>query len=136
MNHVPDAALDRLDALGRAVLRGENLRIAVGLRTDLRLAVAYDGRTGPFRLAFLYDGPAASRIRDHDSYLTTYVDGVDRRLAAWGLTPPPAYRRCEERPTETGEGVGIGVADDPKIDEPSVWDVYHGTVTPAGGSQS
>lgn len=123
MNHVPDAVLARLDALGRATLHGESCRIAAGLRRDLRVHVAYDGGREPFVVRLCHRGDRQPRIRDHGPWLSTYVDGVDRRLADWGVRTPTAYRSGSGDPSDVR---------DTAIEEPADWIAYDGRVTLPG----
>lgn len=119
MNHVPDDALARLDALGRAALTRDAIRVRVGLRTDLRFHADYDGN-GPVAVRFHHADDARPVVRDHGSWLATYVDGVDRRLAAWGFRTPDAYRRASDGPSDP---------DDPEIaTDNRSWQTYTGTV--------
>jgi len=95
MNHVPDEALAAIDALGEGWLRGEPPTVAERLRSDLRLRIdAVDGARA--RCRFEIDGGRAPpTLRGRGAFVTTIVDGVDERLTAWGIEPPPAYEHAE-----------------------------------------
>lgn len=121
MNHVPDAVLDRLDALGWATLRGERLQIAAGLRRDLRLHVAYDGGRGPLEIRFCHRASPADSLREQGDWVATYVDGVDRRLTAWGIRPPEEYTHGANSLQSAASGVT-----DRTIEQPAAWSVYAG----------
>lgn len=90
MNHVPDAALAELDAFGEGWLHGDPLRVRATLREDLRVEVwAADGT---IHVRFETEHTQApATLRDRGSYMTTVVDGIDRRLREWGFEPPGTY---------------------------------------------
>lgn len=116
VNHVPNEALAALDEFGRGHLEGRQVRVTERLRSDLRLVVVPvgDGHPDPstaddtrgdsettddtqndtetalcqFRTRHT-QRPAT--LRGRGSYVQTIVDGVDARLVAWGVEPPPAY---------------------------------------------
>jgi len=92
VNHVPDDALVAIDAFGEGVLYGDPPSVRERLRSDLRLRIepADDGRTARCRFETEHARTPAT-LRERGSFLTTYVDGVDERLRAWGIEPPPAY---------------------------------------------
>mgnify|MGYP005858205197 FL=1 len=92
MNHVPDDALAAIDAFGEGVLYGDPPPVRERLRSDLRLRIEIAGDDGTARCLFETEhGRTPGRLRDRGSFLTTYVDGVDERLRAWGIEPPDAY---------------------------------------------
>lgn len=127
MNHVPDDAVARVDALGRAALAGESIRVRVGLRTDLRLHADYDGQADTLAVRFLHAGDPRPTIRHHGTWLATYVDGVDSQLAAWGFRTPDDYRCTDDATGDTD--ADSGSTDDPEIaNDDRMWHVYHGTV--------
>jgi hypothetical protein len=95
VNHVPDAALDALDAFGEGHLRGEPTTVRERLRADLRLRIDRTGEeTARCRFEIEHARPSPT-LRDRGSFLATYADGVDDRLRAWGIEPPDAYEYVE-----------------------------------------
>lgn len=109
VNHVPNEALTALDEFGRGHLEGRTVGVAERLRSDLRLVVdpAGDPAGGHDAVDTQRHGETATcrfltrhtqrppRLRDRGSYVQTIVDGVDARLVAWGVEPPPAYEYAE-----------------------------------------
>jgi len=107
VNHVPNEALAALDEFGRGHLEGRRVPVTEQLRRDLRLVVtptaADTDRRTPTAADSQRGGETAlcrflarhtqrpSTLRDRGSYVQTVVDGVDARLVAWGIEPPPAY---------------------------------------------
>ena len=93
MNHVPDDALDAIDAFGEGLLRSEPPPVRERLRSDLRLRVvaADDGTTAVCRFETEHTA-APPTLRDRGSFIRTIVDGVDARFEVWGIDPPEAYR--------------------------------------------
>lgn len=92
MNHVPDDVLEELDTFGEQLLVGAPPRVEGRLRQDLRVAIlpAENGETATLR----YETEHTQRpptLRDRGSFVTTIVDGIDRRLRSWGVEPPAAY---------------------------------------------
>lgn len=101
MNHVPDAALAAIDALGMAVLRGDDATVSERLRSDLRVRIVAASSDETARCVFEADHTTApDTLRDRGSFVTTIVDGIDDRLRSWGIEPPSAYEH-----TETVDGV-------------------------------
>ncbi|AZQ15825.1 hypothetical protein [Halorubrum sp. PV6] len=95
MNHVPDDALAALDAFGDGHLRGDPPPVRERLRSDLRLRIdRVDEGTARCRFETEHTRTPPT-LRDRGSFLTTYVDGVDDRLRAWGIEPPDAYEYVE-----------------------------------------
>ena len=96
MNHVPNEALAAIDAFGEGHLRGEPTPVRERLRSDLRVRIESngDGRTARCRFETEYSRTPPT-LRDRDSFLVTYVDGVDERLRQWGIEPPDAYEYRE-----------------------------------------
>jgi len=96
VNHVPNEALDALDAFGEGHLRGDSPTVSERLRSDLRLRITLedDGETARCRFETEH-ARAPPTLRDRDSFLATYVDGVDERLRQWGIEPPDAYEYRE-----------------------------------------
>ena len=91
MNHVPDEALAAIDAFGEGHLRGEPAPVRERLRSDLRIRILLED-DGTARCRFETEHTRTPpTLRDRGSFLTTYVDGVDDRLRAWGIDPPDAY---------------------------------------------
>jgi len=96
VNHVPDTALEAIDAFGEGHLHGGSPPVRERLRSDLRLRIdpSDDGRTA--RCRFETEHTRTPRtLRERGSFLTTYVDGVDERLREWGIEPPDAYTYVE-----------------------------------------
>ncbi|WP_299232825.1 hypothetical protein [Natronomonas sp.] len=102
MNHVPDDALEAIDAFGEGLLRGSPRPVRERLRSDLRLRIDPierddgggdgDGPRGVARCRFETEHTRAPpRLRDRGSFVCTVVDNVESRLEPWGLDPPPAY---------------------------------------------
>ena len=93
MNHVPDEALDAIDAFGEGVLRSEPPPVRERLRSDLRLRITADdgARTATCRFETEHT-TAPESLRGRGSYVRTIVDGIDAHLETWGIEPPPAYR--------------------------------------------
>ena len=92
MNHVPDAALEAIDAFGEGLLVGAPPPITEQLRSDLRLVVRATG-DGAAKCRFETEHTQTPpTLRERGSFVTTIVDGVDRRFRAWGIDPPDAYR--------------------------------------------
>jgi hypothetical protein len=111
VNHVPDAALAAIDGLGRSLLTDEPTVVDERLRSDLRIriecyrAALTEGQaTVTFRLRH---GSPARTLRGHGSFVETIVDGVESRLRAWGVDPPPSYTY---RDTDDGWQVYVGRA--------------------------
>ncbi|SDF22193.1 hypothetical protein [Halorientalis regularis] len=95
MNHVPDAALDAIDAFGEGLLVGDPPPITERLRSDLRLVVRTTG-DGTARCRFETEHTQTPpTLRDRGSFVVTIVDGTDSRFRAWGIDPPEAYRYTE-----------------------------------------
>lgn len=95
MNHVPDDALAALDAFGEGHLRGDPPPVREALRSDLRFRIDRIGE-GTARCRFETEHTRApGTLRDRGTFLTTYVDGVDDRLRAWGIEPPEEYEYVE-----------------------------------------
>jgi len=96
VNHVPNEALAAIDAFGEGHLRGDPPPVRERLRSDLRIRIEVndDGRTARCRFETEYTRTPPT-LRDRDSFLVTYVDGVDERLREWGIEPPPAYEYRE-----------------------------------------
>lgn len=95
MNHVPDDTLAAIDAFGEGWLRGDPPAVTERLRSDLRLRIRPIG-DGVARCRFEIDGGRAPpTLRERGSFVETIVDGVDERLTAWGVDPPPAYEHVE-----------------------------------------
>jgi len=95
MNHVPNAALAAIDEFGRATLRGESRPVEASLCSDLAVRIAptpAELAAGAVPVVFRIDGRERSRLRDHGSFVGTIVDGIEDRLAAWGIDPPDRYR--------------------------------------------
>lgn len=91
MNHVPDAVEETIDRFGAALLTGEPPPVRERLRSDLRLSITpHEAQTA--RLCYETEHTQTPpTLRDRGPFVTTIVDGVDSRLAAWGITTPPAY---------------------------------------------
>jgi hypothetical protein len=101
VNHVPDDALEAIDAFGEGILTSEPRAIAVRLRGDLRLEVPCTEATlrasetiAEFRIAHTQRHEA---LREYGSFVGTIVDGIDERFVDWGVSPPATYERCGER---------------------------------------
>ena len=98
MNHVPDDAVDAIDAFGEGLLYGEPPPVRERLRSDLRLRISAtdDGRAAGDRTAVCRfeteHAETPETLRGRGSFVRTIVDGVDEQLAAWGIEPPDAYR--------------------------------------------
>lgn len=99
MNHVPDDALAALDRLGEGLLRGEARPVRARLRSDLALRIPCDEAAlaaGETTVAFHLETTAPEpTLRGHGPFVGTVVDGVERRLRAWGIEPPAAYDHRE-----------------------------------------
>lgn len=99
MNHVPDDVLAAVDDLGRAVLTDDPAALDCRLRSDFRVRIDCDRAAldaGTVAVAFrLERGDPEPTLRGHGSFVTTIVDGVDDRLRAWGIEPPPVYEHVE-----------------------------------------
>lgn len=95
MNHVPDAALDAIDDLGRSLLTDDPTVVDERLRSDLRIRIDCDRAALTAGAATvtvrLRHGSPARTLRGHGSFVETIVDGVDSRLRAWGVDPPASY---------------------------------------------
>ena len=93
MNHVPNDALDAIDAFGEGILYGAPPPVRERLRSDLRLRISAPdgGRSAPCRFETEHARTPAT-LRERGSFVRTIVDGVDDRLAAWGIETPEAYR--------------------------------------------
>jgi hypothetical protein len=93
MNHLPNDAVDAIDAFGEGVLYGEPPPVRERLRSDLRLRIsaADSGRTALCRFETEH-AETPETLRGRGSFVRTIVDGVDERLAAWGIETPGAYR--------------------------------------------
>jgi hypothetical protein len=90
VNHVPDAALEAVDAFGEAWLHGDPPPTRAKLREDLRVELWVDG--GDPRVRFETEHTRApATLRERGSYVATIVDGLDDRLREWGFGPPAAY---------------------------------------------
>ena len=90
MNHVPNEALERIDAFGESLLTGTQSAFDATLREDLRLRV--DPDSGSARCRYEIDhAEAEPTLRAYGSFVTTVVDGVDGRFRSWGVEPPAAY---------------------------------------------
>ena len=62
------------------------------LSSDLRLVVHATG-DGAAKCRFETEHTQTPpTLRERGSFVTTIVDGVDRRFRAWGIDPPDAYR--------------------------------------------
>lgn len=99
MNHVPDDALRAIDAFGQGLLRGEIRTVETQLQTELRIEIAPSAAeiaAGRLPVAFSVDGPRQSRLSGYGSFVETVVNGVETRLAAWGIDPPAQYPRQEQ----------------------------------------
>jgi hypothetical protein len=110
MNHVSGPTLAALDALGEALLVGDSMTVDERLRSDFRVTVecdktALDSRTAPIRFCLEASTPAET-LREHGPFVGTVVDGVERRLCAWGLDPPARYTHAG---TDDGWQVYTGV---------------------------
>ncbi len=95
MNHVPNAALAAIDEFGRATLRGDSRPVEASLRSDLDVRIAPTAAelaAGEVPVVFGIDGRAHPRLRDHGSFVATIIEGIEDRLAAWGIDPPERYR--------------------------------------------
>ena len=97
MNHVPDDALEAIDAFGEGLLRGDPPPVSQRLRSDLRLRIeplaaeaAGDRAVAICRFETEHT-QRPPRLRDRGSYIKTIVDNVERRLEPWGIEPPEAY---------------------------------------------
>ncbi len=96
MNHVPDPALEAIDAFGEGHLRGDPTPVRERLRSDLRLRIEPDSGDQTARCRFETEHTRTPRtLRERGSFLTTYVDGVDERLGEWGIDPPDEYTYVE-----------------------------------------
>ena len=93
MNHVPNDAIDAIDAFGEGLLYSEPPPVRERLRSDLRLWVVADSnaRTAVCRFETEHT-TAPPALRDRGSFVRTIVDGVDARFEIWGIDPPEAYR--------------------------------------------
>ncbi len=95
MNHVPDEVLSAIDDLGEGLLVGDPRPVEASLRSDLRLSVPVDDdalRAGETPVEFhLQHTRVHDHLRAHGSFVATVVDGVERRLRAWGVEPPERY---------------------------------------------
>jgi len=92
VNHVPDEVLAAIDAFGEGHLYGDPPSVRERLRSDLRLRIDADVHGYVARCVFETEhNRTPSTLRDRGSFLTTYVNGVDERLRAWGIEPPAAY---------------------------------------------
>ena len=109
MNHVPDDALEAIDAFGEGLLRGSPPPVRERLRSDLRLRIdpiAGEGSGSGSESGDDSEGRARAvarcrfetehtrappRLRDRGSFVCTVVDNVESRLGVWGLDPPPTY---------------------------------------------
>lgn len=110
-NHVPDAALDAIDGLGRSLLEAEPTVVDERLRSDFRVRIDCDRAAldaGEAAVTFRLEHGSPSRtLRGHGSFVETVVDGVDARLRGWGVDPPDAYAHQE---TDDGWQVYAGAA--------------------------
>ena len=97
MNHVPDEALAAIDAFGEGLLRADPPPVRERLRSDLRLRIdAPSGDERTARCSFEIDhATPRETLREHGSFVATVADGVDDRLAAWGIRPPDAYEHVD-----------------------------------------
>ena len=95
MNHVPDDAVDAIDAFGEGILYGAPPPVSERLRSDLRLRIAAPdgGRSAPCRFETEH-ARAPETLRERGSFVRTIVDGIDDRLAAWGVQTPETYRHA------------------------------------------
>jgi len=95
MNHVPNEAIEAIDAFGEGALRSEPPPVRERLRSDLRLRVVpEDGTTAVCRFETEHT-TAPPTLRDRGSFVGTIVDGIDARFEAWGIEPPEAYRYAD-----------------------------------------
>lgn len=97
MNHVPDEALAAIDAFGEGLLHADPPPVRERLRSDLRLRIdapSGDEHTAPCSFEIDHTTPRAT-LREHGSFVATIADGVDDRLAAWGIRPPDAYEHVD-----------------------------------------
>ena len=97
MNHVSDEALAAIDAFGEGLLRADPPPVRERLRSDLRLRIdAPSGDEHTARCSFEIDhATPRETLREHGSFVATVVNGVDDRLAAWGIRPPDAYEHVD-----------------------------------------
>ena len=96
VNHVPDEALAAIDAFGEGHLYGDPPPVRERLRSDLRLRIVPTGDDRHARCRFETEHTRTPpTLRERGSFLATYVDGVDDRLRAWGIEPPPLYEYIE-----------------------------------------
>ena len=97
MNHVSDEALAAIDAFGEGLLRADPPPVRERLRSDLRLRIdAPSGDERTARCSFEIDhATPRETLREHGSFVATVVNGVDDRLAAWGIRPPDAYEHVD-----------------------------------------
>lgn len=93
MNHVPNDAIDAIDAFGEGILRSEPPPVRERLRSDLRLRIVVDsnGTTAVCRFETEHT-ESPPTLRDRGSFVRTIVDGVDARFEVWGIDPPESYR--------------------------------------------
>lgn len=106
MNHVPDEALEAIDAYGDGLLRTDPPPVRERLRSDLRLRIdvpSGDERTARCQFEMEHPHPRAT-LREHGSFVATIADGVDDRLAAWGIRPPDAYELVDAAGTPRYRG--------------------------------
>lgn len=107
MNHVPDDALDAVEALGEGLLVGEARPVDTRLRSDLRLRIPItddDVAAGRTTVAFhLEHTQRHEHLLAHGDFVATVVDGVETTLREWGIDPPERYahHRDERRASET-----------------------------------
>lgn len=96
MNHVPNDAVDAIDAFGAGLLRSDPPSVRERLRSDLRVRItaADGGETALCRFETEHT-TAPPTLRERGSFVRTIVDGIDGRLDAWGIEPPEAYRYVE-----------------------------------------
>ncbi|MFB6126147.1 MAG: hypothetical protein ABEJ79_02455 [Halolamina sp.] len=96
MNHVPNDALEAVDAFGESLLTGTQSAFSATLREDLRLRVDPDegGATARCRYEVAHTRTEPT-LRAYGSFVTTVVDNVDERFRSWGVEPPAAYEYVE-----------------------------------------
>lgn len=97
MNHVPDEVLEALDRFGRAVLEGRPGSVREPLRSDIRIVIDWDAAAlaaGQVTLRVAVDHPnPADSLGAYGPFVGTRLDGVERRLRAWGIDTPADYGR-------------------------------------------
>jgi hypothetical protein len=95
VNHVPERALAAIDDLGEGLLVGEPRPVDARLRSDLRLVIAPDEAAlaaGTATVEFRIEhGRREPDIGAYGSFVSTVVEGIERRLREWGVQPPATY---------------------------------------------